>query len=200
MNYNYIAPYYDVLSRMAFCNRQQMAHKVILKHLHAKDKWLWIGGGSGWFLKEIDALNLPLEIDYIEFSEVMINRAKKIPLHHIKVNFIHADAFNYTYAKAYDGIITAFFFDHFKEEQCQSLFKRLDQHLKPNGLWFYVDFIQNQNLVQQLLTQSMILFFRWVANIKTTNFPKIEALFHPYECLEVQYFFGRYITSRIYKK
>ena len=199
MNYNYIAPYYDILSRLAFCNRQQMAHDLILNYLEPHQKILWIGGGSGWLLKKIDALNIPIEIDFIEYSEVMLNQAKKITLTHININFIHADAFNYLFDTTYDGIITAFFFDHFKEDECQKLFYTLNQHLKPDGLWFYIDFVENQTYFQQIITQSMILFFRIVANSRNDKFPKILWLFENYKLLESKNYFGNYMTSRVYK-
>jgi len=200
MNYNIIAPYYDILSRIAFCNRQQRAHRLILKYIQPHQHILWLGGGSGWFLKEIDQLGYAVTIDYIEFSESMMNQAKQIPLKNLNLNFIHEDAFEYKYVKKYDVIITAFFFDHFTEEKCTSLHQTLDFHLVEGGLWFYVDFIQNQNKIQKFITQLMIYFFRLVAQIKTDNFPKVEYLFKAYKLVEEKMYFGNYITSRIYRK
>ena len=77
MNYNFIAPYYHSLSQLIFLNRQHQAHFVILKHLKENDKILWVGGGAGKFIAEIEKLNLKLDIDYVDFSSKMIDLAQK---------------------------------------------------------------------------------------------------------------------------
>ena len=190
MNYNYIAPFYDILSRICFLNRQQKAHQPILSYLKNEMKILWIGGGSGWFLEDIDQLNLSLHIDYVELSSAMMNAAKTRNLNAIQVNFIQEDIFEYQLIEEYDLIITAFFFDHFKEEECVDLFHRLNKSLKNKGIWFYVDFNQNQNIIQRFLTKAMVLFFCWVAGIKNKDFPKVEYLFNSYQKIEEHYYFG----------
>ena len=201
MNYNYIAPFYDSLSRICFLNRQQKAHRLILPYLENNQKILWLGGGSGWFLKEMDHLNLNLEIDYVEMSSVMMNKAKSLDLKHIKVNFYQEDLLNFILEKAqYDVIITAFIFDHFSEENCDRIFKKYDKVLKENGLWFYVDFAQDQNKIQRFLTSSMVLFFRLIANIKTNDFPKIEYLFDSFYLVKEEFYFGNYIKSQVFRK
>ena len=200
MNYNYIAPYYDFLSRLCFLNRQQKAHDPILKYLKPNERILWIGGGSGWFLNEIDQLNIPIEIDYIEFSSVMINKAKTRKLNHLKVNFYEEDIFKFLYNRQYDGVISAFIFDHFTEENCAELFYKIEPQLKKNGMWFYVDFNQNQTAFQRILTYAMVKFFAIVAGHKSKDFPKIEYLFSDYNLIDEVFYFGNYITSKIYKK
>ena len=79
MNYNFIAPYYHSLSQLIFLNRQHQAHFVILKHLKENDKILWVGGGAGKFIAEIEKLNLKLDIDYVDFSSKMIELSIKYP-------------------------------------------------------------------------------------------------------------------------
>ena len=200
MNYNYIAPFYDSLSRISFLNNQQKAHYPILPFIKNDMRILWIGGGSGWFLKDIDQLNLNLQIDYVEFSSAMMKAAKARKLNFTQVNFIQEDIFKYQLTEKYDLIITAFFFDHFKDEECIALFERLNQSLKNKGFWFYVEFNQNQNFIQRFITKAMVLFFNCVAGIKNQDFPKIEYLFDHYQKIEDYYYFGNYIVSRIYQK
>lgn len=200
MNYNYIAPYYDFLSKICFLNRQQMAHRNLLKHLNPNDKILWIGGGSGWFLKELDVLNIPLKIDYIEFSEVMINKARTIKLDNLDVRFYQEDILKFVPNNKYDVIITAFIFDHFTVQECESIFDKINSQLLKNGLFFYVDFSENQNLIQRFLTKAMVYFFQIVAGIKTNDFPKIDYLFAQFSLVEEEYYFMEYIHSRIYRK
>ena len=200
MNYNYIAPFYDGLSRICFLNRQQNAHHPIIPYLKNNMKILWLGGGSGWFLEEMDKLKFQLEIDYVEISSVMMNAAQARVLRHVKVNYIQQDVLKFYPTAEYDLIITAFIFDHFKVEQCQQIFNQIYPKLKNKGLWFYVDFIQNQNFIQRVLTRSMVLFFNIVAGIKNQDFPKIEYLFDAMKKIEEKFYFGNYIVSRIYQK
>lgn len=200
MNYNYIAPFYDTLSRICFMNRQQIAHRLILPYCKNNQKILWLGGGSGWFLQEMDDLQLNLEIDYVEMSSVMMNKAKSLALNHLKVHFYQEDLFQFETEKQYDVVITAFIFDHFQEEQCEVLLNKYNKRLKKGGLWFYVDFTQEQNKLQRFLTSSMVLFFRLIAGIKTNDFPKIEHLFQPFLLLKEKSYFGHYIKAQIFKK
>lgn len=200
MNYNYIAPYYDWLSRICFLNRQQLAHRPILKYLKPHDRILWIGGGSGWFLREINQLNIPLTIDYVELSETMIQKAQSKVYEHLNINFIAKDMFIVQYEGRYDVVLSAFIFDHFMADQCQTLFKKINLHLRQEGIWFYVDFSENQNLVQKALTKAMVTFFNLVANIKNSNFPKINHLFKDFVLIEKKEYFGKYIEAKIYKK
>ena len=200
MNYNFIAPYYDVLSRISFLNQQQKAHEIILNHLISNDKILWLGGGSGWFFEEMDQLNLNLEIDYIEFSTVMMKKAKSRKVKNLKVNFISEDLMVYDIRSTYDVILTAFIFDHFEPSDCRLIMNKYEPFLKDKGKWIYIDFTQNQNLIQRLITKSMVTFFTIVAKIKTKDFPKIEYLFDQFELIAEQRYFRNYIVSRVYKK
>ena len=200
MNYNYIAPYYDVLSRLCFLNRQQKAHKIILNHLKSNDKILWLGGGSGWFLPEIERLGIKLSIDYVEVSAVMIEKAKKHNCNNISIKFIQEDILNFKSNQSYDVVITAFIFDHFQTNECERMFNRFNRYLKPNGLWVYIDFNEVQNYFQRLLTHSMVLFFSVIAGIKTNDFPKIEYLFDEFKLIDQQDYFGKYIQAKVYQK
>lgn len=200
MNYNYIAPFYDTLSKLCFFNRQQKAHKPILEHLKANDRILWLGGGSGWFLTKIDQLGIDLTIDYVEVSFVMINRAKKKSLINISVNFIEEDILYFVPDKAYDVIITAFIFDHFKVIDCENMFNRFDNNLISRGKWIYIDFCEQQNVVQRFITKLMVLFFNVIAGIKTNDFPKISYLFQSYQLISSKSYFINYIQSKVYLK
>ncbi|RLZ10771.1 methyltransferase domain-containing protein [Faecalibacter macacae] len=200
MNYNYIAPYYDLLSRICFLNRQQIAHKIILKYLKANDKILWLGGGSGWFLEEINELNILVEIDYVELSTVMINKAKTRNHSNLKVNFYKEDIFKFETNQNYNIVITAFIFDHFSASDCEVLFTKFNPNLIIEGKWFCVEFNENQNLIQRFLTKSMVVFFNLIAGIKTKDFPKIDHLFNDFNLIEEKQYFWNYIQSKVYKK
>jgi ubiquinone/menaquinone biosynthesis C-methylase UbiE len=200
MNYNFIAPYYHSLSKLIFLNQQHKAHFLILDQLKDGDKILWVGGGAGKFIPEIDRLNLEIEIDYVDFSSKMIELAKKLKTTHVYINFITADIFNYKTENKYDVIITTFLFDHFTQQQAETLFERLYLFLKPNSIWFYVDFTQNQSKWQKQVTQLMLSFFRIVIGLNINQLPKMNLVFEEkMKVYKTQKFFQNYIESIIYR-
>ncbi|WP_291093877.1 MULTISPECIES: class I SAM-dependent methyltransferase [unclassified Empedobacter] len=201
MNYNFIAPYYHSLSQLIFLNRQHQAHFVILKHLKENDKILWVGGGAGKFIAEIEKLNLKLEIDYVDFSSRMIDLAQKEKTSNLNINFIGADIFDFETDKKYDVVMTTFLFDHFNQPKAEELFNQLNSYLKVGGLWFYVDFVQNQKGWQKSVTNVMLSFFRIVIGLDISQLPKMQQSFMSYfEIVENKLFFKKYIESIVYQK
>ena len=201
MNYNFIAPYYHSLSQLIFLNRQHQAHFVILKHLKENDKILWVGGGAGKFIAEIEKLNLKLDIDYVDFSSKMIDLAQKEKTSHLNINFIVADIFDFETGKKYDVVMTTFLFDHFNQPKAEELFNQLNSYLKIGGLWFYVDFVQNQKGWQKSVTNVMLSFFRIVIGLDISQLPKMQQSFMSYfEIVENKLFFKKYIESIVYQK
>ncbi|WP_413532162.1 class I SAM-dependent methyltransferase [Empedobacter brevis] len=201
MNYNFIAPYYHSLSRLFFFNRQHQAHFLILKYLKDGDKILWVGGGAGKFIAELEKLNLKLEIDYVDFSSKMIDLAKKQNTSNLKINFIVADVFNFETQKKYDVMMTIFLFDHFNQTKAGELFNQLNSYLEEKGLWFYVDFVQNQKAWQKNITNLMLIFFRIVIGLDISQLPLMKKSFMQYfEIVDQKYFFKKYINSIVYRK
>ncbi|MFV0155955.1 class I SAM-dependent methyltransferase [Empedobacter falsenii] len=201
MNYNFIAPYYHSLSQLFFLNRQHQAHFLILKHLKDGDKILWIGGGAGKFISALEQHNLKLEIDYIDFSFKMIDLAKKVNTRNLKINFIVSDIFEFKTSKKYDVVMTTFLFDHFSQERAEKLVDQLNDNLKPKGIWFYVDFTQDQKGWQKIITNFMLRFFRIAIGLDITQLPKMQQVFAKrYENIDNQFFFKKYIESNVYQK
>ncbi|MGL5234402.1 MAG: class I SAM-dependent methyltransferase [Empedobacter falsenii] len=201
MNYNFIAPYYHSLSQLIFLNRQHQAHFVILKHLKENDKILWVGGGAGKFIAEIEKLNLKLDIDYVDFSSKMIDLAKKGKTSNLNINFIVADIFDFETDKKYDVVMTTFLFDHFNQSKAEELFSQLNSYLKVGGLWFYVDFVQNQKGWQKSVTNVMLSFFRIVIGLDISQLPQMKQSFmSDFKIVEQKFFFKKYIESIVYQK
>lgn len=201
MNYNFIAPYYDSLSRIIFLNRQHLAHFLILKHLKNNDKILWVGGGAGKFIPELEKLNLNLEIDYIDFSSKMIQLACKNKTNHVKIHFITSDIFEYDLKDKYDVVMTTFLFDHFKQDKAEELFIKLNKSLNLDGIWFNVDFCQNQNKWQKRITKLMLVFFRFMIGLNINELPNMKSIFeNKFEVIQQKSFFKNYIESLVWRK
>jgi len=201
MNYNFIAPYYHFLSSLFFMNRQHLAHFTILDFIKENNRILWIGGGAGKFIPEIDNLNKNIIIDYIDISPKMIELAKKQSCSNLKINYIVADILDYPLVEKYDVIMTTFLFDHFSQNIAENLFYKINNSLKNNGIWFYVDFIQNQSKWQKNITRLMILFFKLIIGLDISNLPKMNSIFNKtYEIKTRKLFFRKYIESIVYRK
>lgn len=201
MNYNFIAPYYHSLSRIIFLNRQHLAHFPILDYLEEGDKILWIGGGAGKFIPELEKLNIKLEIDYVDFSSEMIKMAKKEKLNNLKINFITSDIFDFDLQKEYDVVMTTFLFDHFNQELAVKLYSKLKESLKLNGIWFYVDFTQNQRKWQKGITTLMLLFFRIMIGLNIKQLPVMKPIFETnFQLVHQRYYFRKYIESFVWRK
>ncbi|WP_313373726.1 class I SAM-dependent methyltransferase [Chishuiella sp.] len=201
MNYNFIAPYYHFLSSLFFLNRQHLAHFTVLNYINENDRILWIGGGAGKFLPELDKLDKKLTIDYIDFSSKMIELAQEQSYSNLTINFITADILDYQLVEKYDVVMTTFLFDHFSQQIAETLFYKISDKLKNNGIWFYVDFIQNQTTWQKSITRLMILFFKIIAGLNVSSLPKMNLLFNrTYEINTRKLFFRTYIESIVYRK
>ena len=184
-----------------FFNQQHKAHFPILNYLKDGDNILWVGGGAGKFIPELDKLNLNLQIDYIDFSQKMIGLAQKQMTKNVKINYIVSDIFDVKLTKEYDVVFTTFLFDHFNQSKAEILFNQLNSVLKSDGLWFYVDFSQNQNLWQKGLTKLMLNFFRLLIGLDITQLPKMDKVFkYNLDKIVHQHYFMKYIESVVYKK
>ncbi len=205
-NYDGIAKYYDVLSRMVFFKSQINAQKDQLHYITANSKLLIVGGGTGWIIDEISKLYPDgLEITYIEVSGNMIQLARKRNLGGHNIEFIHLPVEEFVSNQSYDLILTAFLFDNFAKDRITQVFSKLSHLLKPGGLWFFTDFINNSQrskMWQTLLLKSMYLFFRKLSNIEAKALVNTAEHFKDrgFNILSEHRYYGGFITSIVYQK
>ena len=92
-NYDRIARYYDVLSRMVFFRAQLKAQIDQLHFIPANSSVLIVGGGTGWILEEIAKLHSSgLRITYVEISAKMLELSRKRNVRANQVTFVHSPA------------------------------------------------------------------------------------------------------------
>lgn len=171
-NYDRIAPYYDVLSRLVYFRAQLKAQTDQLPLIPANSKILIAGGGTGWILEEIARVHPSgLDITYIEISAKMLELSKKRDVKGNTVTYIHAaaedldvsadneiisgsneviyvsnktvSAGHSVISNSYDVIITAFLFDNFSKDKIGIVFNKFHSALKKEGLWLFSDFYYN---------------------------------------------------------
>ena len=204
-NYNSIANIYDVLSRVVFGKSIMKAQIFLLKYIPENSKVLIVGGGTGWILSELSKMyEKGIEIMYVEKSAKMIALSKQKNIQHNSVEFINAGIEEFPTGKKFDIIFTAFLFDNFLPEKIEFVFSKLNQLLKPNGLWLYADFMNdkmNSKWWQKFLLKTMYLFFKITCNIETQQLINMSAYFvGGYNKLSEKYFYSRFIKSAVYKK
>ncbi|TWV98716.1 class I SAM-dependent methyltransferase [Chitinophaga pinensis] len=208
-NYDNIARYYDFLSGIVFGSSQKDAQTALLSYIPPNSTILIAGGGTGWILERIAAQCAPGQrIYYVEISANMIARAKERHYQPNEVHFIHLaiEDFNLsqTGISGFDIIITPFLFDNFKMERVPQLFRHLDTLLLPDGRWLFTDFHYQQQAPywQQLLLNSMYLFFRILCAVEASALANMRPLFAAagyipeYEI----YYFRKFIWSAVYRK
>jgi len=80
-NYNGIAKFYDMLSRIVFQKSIIKAQVYLIQFISEGDKIIIVGGGTGWILEEISRLEKKnISVVYVEKSSAMIDLAKKTKL------------------------------------------------------------------------------------------------------------------------
>src|SRR5579875_2275167 len=157
-NYDAAAWFYDWLAQIVFGKAIIRAQVFLVRHIKPQASVLIVGGGTGWILEEIAALQPSgLRITYVEISGRMINLSKDRKYGQNEVCFIHAGIEDCEIRQQYDVVLTPFLFDNFFEQRIAAVFLELHQSLKPGGLWLLCDFqVQNnhQKTWQKILLQT----------------------------------------------
>jgi ubiquinone/menaquinone biosynthesis C-methylase UbiE len=203
-DFNAIAPFYDWLSTLIFGQKLKQAQIESLQFIQPNSTILIAGGGTGWILEEI-AKVFPsgLSITYLDKSSKMIALSRKRNVGSNKVDFINITIEETPSAlERYDVIITPFFLDCFSQTTFQSVFKKLGDSLKINGLWLNIDFhLSGQSLFwQKILIRLMYAFFRISSHIEAARLPNIDATFSNYILIDKKTYGSNFIHRQVFQK
>ena len=203
-NYDFIAPWYDRLSRLIFFRSQVNAQKEQLSFIENHQRILIVGGGTGWILEEIGKLHKDLKITYVEISSKMLDLAMKRKYGNNGVDFINLPIENFIDERTYDVIMTAFLFDNFGKERAESVFLDLNKKLKKGGLWLFSDFSENYKKYQwqNFLLRLMYFFFEKVASVEAKSLINMGPYFEEkeYKVIQKKYYYGSFIKALVFKK
>jgi ubiquinone/menaquinone biosynthesis C-methylase UbiE len=206
-NYDNVARYYDVLSRMVFHTAQHDAQTALLPFIRENSRVLIAGGGTGWILEEMAKIcPSGLHIHYVEISANMIAIAKQKKYQPHEVTFINmaVEEFGIELTDAFDVIITPFLFDNFSQARIRPVFLHLDSMLRPGGQWLFTDFYYQQQAPfwQRILLGSMYTFFRILCRVEASALADVGPLFggHHYNCLHEAFYFRKFIRTAVYGK
>lgn len=170
MNYGRFAGSYQFLSRLVFGNALIRAQQEALDGLTSPCNLMIAGGGDGEILKHLSGLQG--ELDYVEISEKMVNKAKSKTAR--AVHWYTEDIFSFKTHRKYDVIFLPFLLDNFTTGQCTMLMPRIHHMLKENGQLIVVDFTENPSLIQKGLLQLMYSFFKRFGALEVRSLPAME--------------------------
>ncbi|MBD99017.1 MAG: hypothetical protein CMO34_04165 [Verrucomicrobia bacterium] len=202
-NYNGIAWCYDFLASLVFKGNILKSQRAFLNTIPSNSQILWIGGGSGKVLPQLLDPTRQLRIDYLDTSEKMLLKAKKIA--HTsngcdRIQFILGDHTKIP-NKKYDVVLTYFFLDLFDKDKGALIFDSLNSSLKNGGLWLYADFTPTKRKKYQFLEKIMFWFFTRYTNIESSKIEAHTPLFKASFSLQMSAEFNdRYIVSSVYQK
>ncbi|MGB3850181.1 MAG: class I SAM-dependent methyltransferase [Tunicatimonas sp.] len=211
MSFDWIAPYYDWLTRLVFGRSIRRAQRHFLGQIPPGARVLVVGGGTGWLL--VDLLKRPAvtHVTYLEASAVMLRLAQQkvqcLPTPpSATVHWVHGNERSLPPSGRYDVLITNFVLDMYTGAALDLLMQRLLGHLHPTGYWLFTDFELSKRKQhrgwQRVMTGGMYAFFRVTAGIARQPLPPYHRHFTALGLHRVKEkrFYGDFIVSRVYRQ
>lgn len=158
-----------------------------------------LGGGTGWLLAELMAINPTCRVWYVEASAKMLALSRK-RTSSPNVNFIYGTEESIPSGIKFDAVITHFYFDLFTEDFCQKLVIKIHPHIHHNGLWLIADFV-NTTWWHGAMLGIMYRFFKVVSGVDVHQLPSWKQVVEKSGFKEVysKNFFGEFIRSSLFR-
>jgi tRNA (cmo5U34)-methyltransferase len=169
-NFDRIAPFYDNLVKLVFGRSMHRAQTWFLKDIAQGSHVLILGGGTGWLLAELMALNPHCKVVYIDASLKMVQLAKKRMAGSNDIVFIHGTERSIPPDFTFDAIITHFYLDLFNAESCARIVKVIRASCHRTTLWLVCDFMK-ETWWQSVMLSVMYWFFKIVSNLNIKELP-----------------------------
>lgn len=201
-DFNFIAPFYDILARIIFGKKIQTAQTHFLHHIPDNANILILGGGSGWILKEIFAYKNDCQIHYVEKSKKMLALSKKQLTNEQLRKVVFIQKIDTAPNQIFDVTVTNFFLDVFEKERLKHMMNSLKEQLHKDGIWLFTDFKAQNIWWQKILLRLMFTFFKFFASLESKQLYDFEELFDALEMksLTSKSFFHEMIVSHVYRK
>lgn len=202
MSFDVIAPVYDLLSRMVYGKSIVAAQKYFLKDIPEGAHVLIVGGGTGWIIEELFAVNKTCSVVYIEASQKMLQKAQN------RMNSSDKSRIQFIFQSempsegSYDVIITNFFLDVFPSDKLIYIIQQLKDRVVTNGRWIVTDFVDDGKRWKRFLLKVMYAFFRSVSKLEASILPPWQRLLMDAGMQRngVKRFYAGFIETAIYQK
>ncbi len=169
--YSSVAPFYSFLVNLVFGSGLREAKLSNLGNRNL-GKILIIGGGDG---KDYKHLKLPMNGDFWEKSEAMLELAKK-NLTNSGLNF-HLGDFSKSDAKDYEEIWLHFVLDTLENDELADFLQTCRSKLSSDGKVYFADFYPPVSRWQKLVHGIMISFFRVSTGYQRKEVPDYDRFF-----------------------
>ncbi len=198
--FDLLAPFYDRLARVIIGRDIVHSQVYFLERFSQCKRLLILGGGSGRLLNDICSNYPSLEIDYIDLSHGMIDRARKRMKHSSYVNFIQGTEDDLP-AHQYDGVITNFFLDMFDESGMNNVIEKVKRSLSEEAIWLVTDFV-NERKAHAIKLWCMYRFFRIITKIEATHLSdwREQMVQAGFKLSENKKFDNGFIASHVYQR
>lgn len=178
MNFDRVAPFYQLLEKIAFGNALQRARVFWIGQMAGPTRVLIVGEGDGRFLREFVRAYPKIDIDCVDASARMQELARTrlqrdAPESLAQVRFHHADIRNWIPPHTYDLIVTHFFLDCFERDELERVITRIAAHSFAQATWLVSDFaLPEKGFARahaQLWLKTMYEFFGFTAGLETNK-------------------------------
>jgi ubiquinone/menaquinone biosynthesis C-methylase UbiE len=172
MSFDTVAPHYRWMELVLAGNKLQRCRTAFLTEIPEAGSILILGEGHGRFLPECCRAFPEAKIICVDASKKMLAIAEKKTARagaNGKIEFVHADALDWTPRNSFDLIATHFFLDCFTPAQLEILIPKIASAAAPNSVWLIADFQAPhaglRRIRARLILQTMYLFFRIVTRL-----------------------------------
>ena len=199
MGFDSIAKYYDLLARLVFGSSILSSQTIFLNKIPPSSNVLVLGGGTGWWLKEL-LFNIPgCRILYIERSVEMMKLAMKANKDS-RIVFMLGTENSLNSWNEFDVVITFFFLDLFQEKKLQEVIEKIRLSMKPNALWLAADFVKTKWWHSVMLSM-MYAFFWFTTGLRNQRLPNWDKLLlqNRLENVARVVFYESFIMSALYR-
>ena len=144
MGFDAIAPYYDRLSRLVFGQSLIRAQTHFLHKINSNSRILVLGGGTGWWLKDLLRQTPSCKIVYVEPSVRMLKLAMEATGNDPRITFIKGTHGFLPIGEKFDAVIAFCFFDLFSSRMLPNVVEKIVKCIQPNGLLLVTDFVKTR--------------------------------------------------------
>jgi ubiquinone/menaquinone biosynthesis C-methylase UbiE len=195
-----IAPFYDALARLVFGNAIRKSQLIFLSKLQECKSVLVIGGGTGWWLKDLIAINPNIKITLIDASSKMIQQARKKTSSINNVQFIHGTLEETFIEAKHDAVILFYFLDIYGTGELTSVIQNIMGKLRRDALWLVTDFVEEKKW-HSVFLKIMYVFFHFITGLSTHTLPNWKKVLadSKLRLVEEKTFYGDFIFSSYWK-
>lgn len=203
--YNKLAWAYDRLAEWVFRGDILNSQTHFIDLIPSNSNILIIGGGTGKGLDFINKLGITIEVDFVEPSTKMMERARTRASGYkkLRMKFIQEEFEAFQPRIQYDVICCFYFLDLFETPKLLHSLEHISNLMNRNSILLVSDFQNLHNKTwQKVLSKIMHIFFRFMTGIESRKLKDIRSLICDRGFVEINShdFFNQFIFSAVYKK